>query len=308
MALQGLVALDVFQEVCTKVASSYHSGVFSTISKSINGSSNLRKSSETISHISFSSEAATVLANGGLINNIEPSSQLASEVLKPEVLKKLSPDGSIRGLERALLDFTGQRVTLQQTRGFRSRRAIGVGAVSLEPSNFLQRAFEKLKKPAQSKRLDDMTNQFSGQPEVQDKLKIAFAEGYRASDGSSQKPGGMEKFLRLASYIITIWLMFIVIRLVSSGSGGRGGGLSFMSSNESYEVNPEVIRTSFDDVKGADEALHELKEIVEFLRNPEAFHKVGAKLPKGVLLVGPPGNGKVNLHFCPTLSSCSYFY
>lgn len=55
------------------------------------------------------------------------------------------------------------------------------------------------------------------------------------------------------------------------------------------EVDPEDINITFNDVKGCDEAKQELKEIVEFLKNPEKFSTLGGKLPKGVLLVGPPG-------------------
>lgn len=54
-------------------------------------------------------------------------------------------------------------------------------------------------------------------------------------------------------------------------------------------VDPEDIDVKFDDVKGCDEAKQELYEIVEFLKNPDKFSSLGGKLPKGVLLVGPPG-------------------
>lgn len=55
------------------------------------------------------------------------------------------------------------------------------------------------------------------------------------------------------------------------------------------EVDPEDINITFNDVKGCDEAKQELKEVVEFLKNPEKFSTLGGKLPKGVILVGPPG-------------------
>lgn len=55
------------------------------------------------------------------------------------------------------------------------------------------------------------------------------------------------------------------------------------------EVDPEDISITFNDVKGCDEAKQELKEVVEFLKNPDKFSTLGGKLPKGVLLVGPPG-------------------
>jgi len=64
------------------------------------------------------------------------------------------------------------------------------------------------------------------------------------------------------------------------------------------EVDPEDISITFNDVKGCDEAKQELKEVVEFLKNPEKFSTLGGKLPKGVLLVGPPGKWKRwNSHF-----------
>lgn len=64
------------------------------------------------------------------------------------------------------------------------------------------------------------------------------------------------------------------------------------------EVDPEEIHVTFDDVKGADEAKQELKDVVEFLKNPEKFSSLGGKLPKGVLLVGPPGIhfDRINIH------------
>lgn len=59
------------------------------------------------------------------------------------------------------------------------------------------------------------------------------------------------------------------------------------------EVDPEEIHVTFEDVKGVDEAKQELKDVVEFLKNPEKFSNLGGKLPKGVLLVGPPGKTPV---------------
>lgn len=54
-------------------------------------------------------------------------------------------------------------------------------------------------------------------------------------------------------------------------------------------MDPEDIHVTFEDVKGVDEAKQELKDVVEFLKNPDKFSNLGGKLPKGVLLVGPPG-------------------
>jgi ATP-dependent metalloprotease len=65
------------------------------------------------------------------------------------------------------------------------------------------------------------------------------------------------------------------------------GGFSFTIENE--------VNVTFDDVRGIDEAKLELQEVVDYLRNPDKYTHLGARLPKGVLLVGPPGTGKTLL-------------
>lgn len=62
-----------------------------------------------------------------------------------------------------------------------------------------------------------------------------------------------------------------------------------------YEVDPETVNVTFDDVKGCDEAKEELRNVVDFLKNPSKYTALGAKLPNGCLLVGPPGVGKTLL-------------
>ncbi|KAI9870255.1 MAG: ATP-dependent zinc metalloprotease yme1l1, partial [Watsoniomyces obsoletus] len=66
-------------------------------------------------------------------------------------------------------------------------------------------------------------------------------------------------------------------------------------TGQNNEVQPQHQTVRFSDVHGCDEAKEELQELVEFLMNPEKFNKLGGKLPKGVLLVGPPGTGKTML-------------
>ncbi len=76
----------------------------------------------------------------------------------------------------------------------------------------------------------------------------------------------------------------------------QGGPQSmFLGKNKSHEISGEMTGVKFDDVGGVDEVEVELKEIIEFLKTPERFTRMGAKLPKGVLLVGPPGTGKTLL-------------
>jgi len=88
-----------------------------------------------------------------------------------------------------------------------------------------------------------------------------------------------------------VWF-FLVRRM--AGQQGMGGFMSIGKSRAKVYVEKETGVT-FDDVAGVDEAKVELKEIVEFLKNPERYGRLGARIPKGILLVGPPGTGKTLL-------------
>jgi len=129
------------------------------------------------------------------------------------------------------------------------------------------------------------------QPEEQEKLDLAmkgyamgFEKGHESS-GKSSKDSKLRKYM-LFSVLVTGALIFTLSR----------GGLTGLIQRSTFdEVAPEDIEVVFDDVKGCDEAKKELQEIVEFLMNPEKFSKLGGKLPKGVLLSGPPGVGKTLL-------------
>ena len=92
----------------------------------------------------------------------------------------------------------------------------------------------------------------------------------------------------LVVIFIAAWV-FIMKRM---GGAGLGGKEMNFGKAKIKNTNDEKRKTTFDDVAGADEEKEELKEVVEFLKNPEKFNKLGARIPKGVLLVGPPGTGK----------------
>ena len=91
--------------------------------------------------------------------------------------------------------------------------------------------------------------------------------------------------------LVVFWL-FIMKRM---GGGGLGGREMSFGKAKIKNTNDEKRKTTFDDVAGADEEKEELEEIVEFLKNPEKYNALGARIPKGVLLVGPPGTGKTLL-------------
>jgi cell division protease FtsH len=79
------------------------------------------------------------------------------------------------------------------------------------------------------------------------------------------------------------------------GGGGAGGGLFGFSRSRARLYENLDRKISFDEVAGLDNAKHDLREVIEYLKNPEKFRKLGAKLPKGILMMGPPGTGKTLL-------------
>ena len=92
--------------------------------------------------------------------------------------------------------------------------------------------------------------------------------------------------------LIGIW--FFMLNRMNKGGGG-GPQIFNMGKSKAKENGEEISNTTFKDVAGIDEAKQELQEVVEFLREPEKFRKLGAKIPKGVLLLGSPGTGKTLL-------------
>ncbi|HHP7232655.1 MAG TPA: ATP-dependent zinc metalloprotease FtsH2 [Xenococcaceae cyanobacterium] len=94
--------------------------------------------------------------------------------------------------------------------------------------------------------------------------------------------------------IVLISALFFLFRRSNNMPGGPGQAMSFGKSRARFQMEAKT-GVMFDDVAGIDEAKEELQEVVTFLKQPERFTAVGAKIPKGVLLVGPPGTGKTLL-------------
>ena len=92
--------------------------------------------------------------------------------------------------------------------------------------------------------------------------------------------------------IIAVFMFFM--RQMQGGAGGRGGPMSFGKSKARL-LGEDQITTTFADVAGVDEAKEDVKELVEFLRDPSRFQKLGGRIPRGVLMVGQPGTGKTLL-------------
>ncbi len=100
----------------------------------------------------------------------------------------------------------------------------------------------------------------------------------------------------LASWFPMLLLIGVWVFMLGRMNKGSGGPQIFnMGKSKAKENGEEISNVTFKDVAGIDEAKQELKEVVQFLREPEKFRKVGAKIPKGVLLLGSPGTGKTLL-------------
>lgn len=98
--------------------------------------------------------------------------------------------------------------------------------------------------------------------------------------------------LILIGLLIVVWVVFM--RKLSGGLGDAGRQFGFGKAKVK-NMTDEKRKTTFADVAGADEEKEELREIVEFLKDPKKYNELGARIPKGVLLVGPPGTGKTLL-------------
>ncbi len=107
----------------------------------------------------------------------------------------------------------------------------------------------------------------------------------------------------LLSWILPLLLLagfwYLLFRARASSGGGLGGGglggIFGVGKSKAQEVKPEDVGVTYKDVGGADEAIGELREIIQVLKEPEQFERLGGRIPKGVLLVGPPGTGKTLL-------------
>ncbi|MCI8370939.1 MAG: ATP-dependent zinc metalloprotease FtsH [Lachnospiraceae bacterium] len=126
---------------------------------------------------------------------------------------------------------------------------------------------------------------------------VDFLEEMKFED---YKIGEVEKESWLITVLLPCLASFVVVFLIFSimgGQGNGGGGAKMMNFGKSRaKVSTDAVKKySFQSVAGLDEEKEELKEIVDFLKFPQKFIQVGARIPKGVLLVGPPGTGKTLL-------------
>lgn len=116
-------------------------------------------------------------------------------------------------------------------------------------------------------------------------LKAGIIESYNFSPDR-----GTPWYITMLPYILMTVLMFVFLYFLLGRANGNNAAMKFNRAN--VHIGSGEKKVTFDDVAGAEEEKAELQEIVDFLRNPQKYRTIGAKIPKGVLLVGPPGTGK----------------
>ncbi len=143
----------------------------------------------------------------------------------------------------------------------------------------------------------DGTNFETIRPMVEDpKLIDDLLEHKVVVEGRKPEQQSVWSQLLVASFpiLIIIAVFMFFMRQMQGGAGGRGGPMSFGKSKARL-LGEDQITTTFADVAGVDEAKEDVKELVEFLRDPSRFQKLGGRIPRGVLMVGQPGTGKTLL-------------
>ncbi len=181
--------------------------------------------------------------------------------------------------------------------------------------------YDELRQEVKDNNVENLTIQFEGNaflvtgeykelPDAETKSKSfstyipptdeAINELIRASEVNGmqitqKKMEGTSIWLTFLSSIIPLVIMFILFFFLLNQSQGGGGKVMNFGKSKARLYNEEKKKISFEDVAGADEEKQELVEVVEFLKDPRKFAAVGARIPKGVLLVGPPGTGKTLL-------------
>ena len=112
-------------------------------------------------------------------------------------------------------------------------------------------------------------------------------------DVKSDKPKETPWFVSLLPTIIMVVILIVFwFVFMNQGQGGGGKVMSFGKSRAKLHKQDDLKKITFADVAGLDEEKEELEEVVDFLKNPKKYNALGARIPKGILLVGPPGTGK----------------
>ncbi len=215
---------------------------------------------------------------------------------------------------------SNQKIQIEYSQFMQLVESGNVSKVQIEPEQLLIVLKQENNREAVAKILNidetaDASKNFSNDPSYQTRLQKLLAETKVYYTGAINDPD-LITFLRTNSvafykpiitrnpiiefvltWVVPILIFTLIFRFMSSKmlGGGMGGIMSVGKSNAKLYNVEKKTGISFADVAGQDEAKESLLEIVDFLENPDKYTKIGAKQPKGALLVGPPGTGKTLL-------------
>ena len=174
---------------------------------------------------------------------------------------------------------------------FRAAMATGqIAEVELQYDRIVYLTKEEADKPASSQRAC-----YTGLPSGADTMALAdtlIAQGAKVDRKIVEDNSGI---MMVLSYALMIGGMFLITNMFAKRMGGDGGMMGGFGKSKAKVYMEKQTGVTFKDVAGQDEAKESLQEIIDFLHNPQKYTEIGAKLPKGALLVGSPGTGKTLL-------------
>jgi len=203
------------------------------------------------------------------------------QTTEDDFFRKMIPSGDVAKItivNKEQVEVFIKEDSLKAKKQYASLRQTKIGTPNKGPHY----SFEIVSVEVFKQRLDDY------QKGLPDNLVVPYTTEYRK--------GIFDIIGWLLPIILLIAVWMFLMRRATGGMGGAGGQIFNIGKSKANLYDKDMkVNITFDDVAGLDEAKEEVKEVVDFLKNPKKYTALGAKIPKGVLLVGPPGTGKTLL-------------